>query len=146
MTTKSPYSSAHLLPAETQLYGPNRKIPPYGKKVAGILANSDLLNQYSGCTPSRASIWITSDWDWSELHPHHLSIVTPVTKDPGDYQWLFLQGHEPILLTDMDPLFAEQVATALIRDGVLSVMTVGDNNTIYRTHNMSVKYIDPSDS
>ncbi len=136
MTTKSPYSAAHLLPAETQLYAPHRKIPPYGKRVVGVLGNPALLCRFSGCTPSRATIWITSDWDWPGLHPSHLSIVVPVTEDPGNYQWLFLQGHEPILLTEDlsdNILFAEQVATALIRDGVMTVVTVGNNNTIFRT-------------
>jgi hypothetical protein len=101
--------------------------------VAGILDNPALLHRYSGCTASRASIWVTTDWDWPDYHPKHLSIVMPVTDDPGDYQWHFLHGHEPILLLDMEPLFAEQVATALIRDGVMTVMTVDNVSTIYRT-------------
>jgi hypothetical protein len=132
MTTKRQYSAAHLLPAETLLYGPNRKYPPYGKRVAGILDNPALPHRYSGCKANRASIWVTTDWDWPDYHPNHLSIVMPVTEDPGDYQWHFLQGHEPILLNNISAPFAEQIATAMIRDGVLTVLTVNNESTIYR--------------
>lgn len=124
-----------LLP-ECRLYAPVKRLPPYAQRIISILGNPALLRRYSGCTGTRATILITDDWDWIGLHPHHLGIVMPVDDAPDAFVWGFLRGHEPILLEQHladNRQLAGLVATALIRDGVGSVLAMGnENQTRYR--------------
>ncbi len=103
------------------------RFPPFGRRVAAVLASPDLQN-FSGCTPSCATIWLVTGpggWDWQQYHPNHLAVVLPTGEHPAAFRWDFLRGHDPILLTGEAIQNTErrrEIAAALFRDGARRVL------------------------
>ena len=109
----------------------NRRLPPFGAHVSRILANPTELKQYACCLAYRGSVWVATGpgaWDWKYRHPHLLTIVLPYGENPHSYSWGFLRGHEPPLILPPvadDVELCTELAAAMMRDGVLSVLAVG---------------------
>ena len=109
-----------------------KRLPPFGREVSRILKNPQELKSYACCHAHRGSIWIATGpgaWDWKYRHPHLLTIVMPYGESPHTYYWGFLHGHEPPLVlppVSNEPEACADLAAAMIRDGVLSVLAVRD--------------------
>lgn len=105
-----------------------RRRPPYGAQVAAILRDPRRLAEFSGCTATRGSVWIATGrdaWEFQRERPNHLIVVLPDDADPASFDWRFLRGHEPILLTGEaieDTHRRRQIAAALFQYGVVSVL------------------------
>jgi hypothetical protein len=106
------------------------RLPPFGREVSRILNNPSELNSFACCHAHRGSVWVATGpgaWDWKYRHPHLLVIVMPDGDSPNSYDWGFLCGHEPPLI--LPPVSNDQekcieLAAAMMRDGVLSVLAV----------------------
>ncbi len=115
-----------------------KPLPPFGRQVTRIFNDAANLKNYSGhnrdCT--RGTVWIATGleaWDWHNSHPLHLSVVLPPGDGPDTYYWGFLHGHEPPLI--LPPLADDRdasavIAAAMLRDGITSVLAVGNSNTM----------------
>ena len=110
-----------------------RMYPPFGRQVQRILNCPGLLQQYSGHNQdcSRGTVWIATGpgaWDWKYRHHRKLTVVMPFGADPNSYHWGFIVGHEPPLILPPIADFPEEreaLAMAMVRDGLLSVLTMG---------------------
>ena len=113
-----------------------KRLPPFGREVSRILKNPQELKSYAGCHAHRGSIWIATcpgAWDWKFRHPHLLTVVMPYGESPQSYSWGFLHGHEPPLILPPvadDPELCTELAAAMLRDGVLSVLSVGGPKSV----------------
>ena len=108
-----------------------KHFPPYGREVSCILGNPAQLKTYSGSSRdgSRGTVWISTGpaaLKWREDRPSHLSVVLPEGQDPAAFRWDFLKGHEPPLVLTDDIDASAEIAAAMLRDGIASVLTVGN--------------------
>jgi hypothetical protein len=107
---------------------PRRRYPPFGRRVVAIMRDPRRLSNYSGCTATRATVWVVTGrdaWDWVARTPYHLAVVLPPGDDPAAYRWGWLRGHDPLLLVGADADDADRrrtIAAALFRDGVGRVL------------------------
>ena len=106
------------------------RLPPFGREVSRILNHPSDLNYFACCHANRGSVWVATGpgaWDWKFRHEHLLTIVLPDGDNPNSYYWGFLRGHEPPLIlppVSYDQEMCVELATAMMRDGVLSVLAV----------------------
>ena len=113
-----------------------KRLPPFGRDVKRILKTPKELRKFSGCTGKRGSVWIATGpgaWDWKYRHPHLLAIVMPDGESPFSFYWGFLNGHEPPLVlppVSYDEEKCADLAAAMMRDGVLSVLSVRDPKSV----------------
>lgn len=105
-----------------------RSLPPYGRRVVAILRDPRRLATFSGCTPTRSTLWLIAGpgtWDIAAARPNHLCLVLPDGEDPAAYRWDMLRGCDPVMLDGPDAYDSDrrrEIAAALFRDGVRRVL------------------------
>jgi hypothetical protein len=77
-------------------------------------------------------VFIGSD-AWNFAGQAYIGIVCPLGKDPDQYDWTPLRGHDPVMVLqrgDINPEDRDAVIVALLRAGIAQVMT--DEPAVYR--------------
>ncbi len=116
---------------------PPRRLPPYGRRLAAVLARPDTWPWYVGTSPDGRHVTILTlcgpgCWDrahtWETGAEHRLFVVAPSGEAPDRYDWRILRGHDPILIDpcgDVSGPEIQALAAALIRDGVERALFCG---------------------
>lgn len=115
-------------------------LPPYGKRLAHVLARPACWAQFIGTSSNgkRLTIWLlTGQNAWKMAHDWaprcRLFVLAPPGEDPTRFNWNALAGHPPLLLRPCGALEGAEVQAllmALVRDGVTRVLRL-DTGTRY---------------
>lgn len=111
-----------------------RRRPPYGARLAEVLARPETWPEWSGTSPDRAhlTLWVlagTDAWQFAGvwLATRALYVVAPPGEDPAGYDWRVVAGHPPVLVHPCGDLTQAEVAAlvgALVRDGAERVLVL----------------------
>lgn len=111
-----------------------RRRPPYGARLAAVLARPETWPEWSGTSSDRAhlTLWVLAGPDawriagvW--LATRALYVVAPPGEDPAGYDWRVVAGHPPVLVHPCGDLTQAEFAAlvgALVRDGAERVLVL----------------------
>lgn len=126
-----------------------RRPPPYGRRLADVLARPATWPGYIGTSKDgrRLTVWVlvgAAAWSLArEWEPQRRAfLVCPPDAGPADFDWRMLAGHDPILLRpcgEVDGDHIRRLVTAMMRDGVRRVLRT-DSGARYLARPQEVRH------
>jgi len=111
-----------------------RRLPPYGARVAEILADPSSWRGRPGTSADgqHLTLWVLAGpdaWDAARLWDasRALFVLSPPGEAPASFDWRVLAGHPPVLIWPCGDLAQAELAAlvgALVRDGCGRVLVL----------------------